>query len=179
LMKMNLTYRIPHDTQKITELERYHDKHEQKEGRAYMLLGIYLDEHLTLDVHVNHIVSKLTWSLHCIRMAKNILNYHGLRSLYFALIHSHLNYCPTILSCLSISNKNKLSKIQKKAIRVMSKSNCNAHTLPLFITHKILPNGKILKQGKLNFMHSIYYNYAPKTFKNIWVKNEERLGDYL
>ena len=56
-MKMNLTYRIPHDTQKITELERYHDKHEQKEGRAYMLLGIYLDEHLTLDVHINHIVS--------------------------------------------------------------------------------------------------------------------------
>jgi len=36
--------------------------------------------------------------------------------LYFALIHSHLCYCPTILSCTSISNQNKLAKIQKKAI---------------------------------------------------------------
>jgi len=169
---------LPHDPLKVTELERYHDKHENKEGRAYKLLGIYLDEHLSLDVHVNHIISKLTRSLYCIRMAKNNLNYCGLRSLYFALIHSHLSYCPTILSCLSISNKNKISKIQKKAIRVMTQSNYNAHTLPLFISHKILPFEKILKQGKLNFMHSIYYNYAPISFENIWVKNEERLGDY-
>ena len=69
---------LPHDPQKITELERYHDKHEQKECRAYKLLGIYLDEHLSLDVHVNHIVSKLTRSLYCIKMAKNNLNYQGL-----------------------------------------------------------------------------------------------------
>ena len=61
---------------------------------------------------------------------------------------------------------------------VMSQSNYNAHTLPLFISHKILPFEKILKQGKLNFMHSIYYNYAPKSFNNVWVKKEERLGDY-
>ena len=27
-------------------------------------------------------------------------------------------------------------------------------------------------------MHSVYYNYAPKSFEITWLKNEERLGDY-
>lgn len=27
-------------------------------------------------------------------------------------------------------------------------------------------------------MHSVYYDYAPHSFNNTWVKHEERLGDY-
>jgi len=113
----------------------------------------------------------------CIKMAKHNLNPHGLRSQYFALIHSHLNYCPIILNCLSQSNKSKLFKIQKKAIRVITGSVYNAHTGPLFVSQKILPFEKIIKQAKLMFMHSINFNYAPKSFTGTWIKNEERGGD--
>jgi len=169
---------LPHDPNGVTILERFHDKHESADGRAYKLLGVYLDEHLSFDKHVTHIINKLNRSLYCIRMAKHNLNCQGLRSLYFALIHSHLSYCPTILNCLSQSNKNKLFKVQKKAIRVITGSSYNAHTSPLFINHKILPLDKIIKHGKLSFMHSVYYDYAPKSFENVWIKNEERLGDY-
>ena len=144
----------------MTVLERCHDNHTQTDCRAYKLLGVYLDKHLTLDFHVNHIVKKLTCSMYCIKTAKNNLNYAGLRSLYFALIHSHLCYCPTILSCTSISNQNKLAKFQKKAIRIMTNSRYNAHTQPLFNSHKILPFDKILKSGRLTFMHSVYYDYG-------------------
>lgn len=115
--------------------------------------------------------------MYCIKMAKNNLNYKGLRSLYFAHIHSHLSYCPVILSTLSTANRNRLFKVQKKAIRIMTNSNYNAHTSPLFVQHKILPLDLILKQGKLLFMHSIYYGYAPKSFSNVWKKNEQRTGE--
>ena len=47
-------------------------------------------------------------SMYCIKMAKNNLNATGLRALYYALTHSHVNYCPIIMNCLSKSNKNKL-----------------------------------------------------------------------
>ena len=56
----------------------------------------------------------------------------------------------------------------------MTNSRYNAHTQPLFSDHKILPLNQILKQGRLIFMHSIFYNYAPKSFANVWVKNDER-----
>ena len=82
---------MPFNPDLVCPLERCHDKHQNKECRAYKLLGIFLDEHLSLDFHVKHLASKLNKSLYCIRAAKNNLNAKGLRSLYFALIHSHLN----------------------------------------------------------------------------------------
>jgi hypothetical protein len=54
----------PVDASLITPLERYHDNHLLKEGKAYKLLGIYLDELLSLNFHTEHLVSKLTRSLY-------------------------------------------------------------------------------------------------------------------
>ena len=56
----------------------------------------------------------------------------------------------------------------------MTYSRYNEHTTQLFIENKILPLDKILKQGKLIFMHSIFYNYAPQSFRNVWNHNEDR-----
>jgi len=47
---------LPFDPSKITVLERIHDKNENIECRAYKLLGIYLDEHLSLEHHVHHLL---------------------------------------------------------------------------------------------------------------------------
>jgi len=164
----------PFNPTMITTLERCHNTNPNVEARSYKLLGIYLDEHLTFDFHVNHLTKKLSKSLHCIRMAKNNLNLPGLKSLYYALIHSHLSYCPIILSCLSKTNLKKLEKIQKKEIRIITKSDYHAHTVPLFYTNRILPLDKIIKMAKLQFMHSVFYNYAPESFRNVWPRNEDR-----
>jgi len=164
----------PFNQELVTPLERIHSGHQNVDGQSYKLLGIYLDEHLTFDAHVNHLCKKLSRSLYCIKMAKNNINPPGLRALYFALIHSHLSYCPIILNCMTKTNLNKIEKIQKKAIRIISKSQYNAHTAPLFLNLKILPLEKIIKQSKLLFMHSVYYDYAPTSFQQTWIKNNER-----
>jgi hypothetical protein len=64
--------------------------------------------------------------------------------------------------------------VQKKAIRIITHSNYNDHTAPLFRRLGILPFDKIIEQSKLNFMHSIEFNYAPSAFANTWTKNNER-----
>ena len=43
----------------ITILERYHTSHLNQNSRAYKLLGVFLDENLTFDFHVKHILNKL------------------------------------------------------------------------------------------------------------------------
>lgn len=172
------------DNTLFTTLERYYDNHPSKDCRSYKLLGILLDEHLSLESHTNHIISKLTRSLYCIRQSKHIIPLRGLKSLYFALIHSHLTYCTSILSCLSAKNKLRIFKIQKKAIRIMTNSAYNAHTSPLFIEHNILPFDQLIHQAQLLFMHSIEYKYAPLSFSNTWQKNTDQnlnlrnLNDY-
>jgi hypothetical protein len=101
----------PHDDNLVTVLERYHDKHTSPECRSYKLLGIFLDEHLTLDSHVNHICSKLTRSLYCIKQAKHTIPLTGLRSLYYALIHSHLTYCTIIVPLVSLCSTCQREKV--------------------------------------------------------------------
>jgi len=49
----------PPDSNLITTLERYHDNHLNKECRYYKYLGIYLDEHLTLETHTSHLVNSV------------------------------------------------------------------------------------------------------------------------
>jgi hypothetical protein len=165
------------DDSLITVLERYHDNHQTPDCRAYKLLGIYLDEHLSLDSHVNHICSKLTRYLYCIKQAKHIVPKSGLKALYFSLIHSHLTYCTAILNSITLANKSRIEKVQKKAIRIMTASSYNAHTTPLFIQHGILPFDKLITQAQLTFMHSIEYKYAPSSYENIWPKNVDRDHD--
>jgi hypothetical protein len=168
----------PFNPNLVTTLESYHNNHPNADSRSYKLLGILFDEHLSFDYHVNHLTRKLSKSMFCIRMAKNNLNPSGLRSLYFALVHSHLSYCPIILNCLSKTNLNRLEKVQKKAIRIITNSKYNAHTAPLFIEKGILPIDKIIKMAKLSFMHSIYYDYAPRSFEQVWTRNIDRQNDH-
>jgi hypothetical protein len=74
------------------------------------------------------------------------------------------------------NNKNikQITVIQKKAIRVISKSKYNEHTNPIFKSLRILPYDKIILQNKLHFMHSIEYDYAPRSFTGTWEKNVNR-----
>ena len=161
--------------QLISPIERIYNSHPNKDLQAYKLLGIYLDENLSFNYHINLLINKLNRSLYCINRSKNFLTKKALLTLYFALIHSHLNYCPTIVSCANKNLINKITLLQKKAIRVITKSNYNAHTGPLFKSLNILTYESIILQAKLSFMHSVFHNYAPKSFNNVWEKRSDTL----
>jgi hypothetical protein len=56
--------------------------------------------------------------------------------------------------------------VQWKAIRIITHSNHNDHTAPLFKNLGIFPFGNIIEQSKLNLMNNIEFNYAPRAFAN-------------
>jgi hypothetical protein len=93
----------------ITELERVHNNNEKPDCRAYKLLGVYFDENMTFNCHFTSLANKLSRSLYCINRTKNFINKNSLITLYYALIHSHLTYCPITLSSTSSSNIKKFS----------------------------------------------------------------------
>jgi hypothetical protein len=121
------------DPSKIHILERIHNLNTNPSGTSFKLLGIHLDENLTLQNHVSLLCNKLSRALFILRQTKNFLPATALRMLYFSLFHCHLMYCPIILSITSQTNITKIFKLQKKAIRVITHSNHNAHTNTLFL----------------------------------------------
>ena len=164
----------PHDPGKISVLERIHTNHPNPSSRSYKLLGILFDENLNFSFHISSLKAKLSKALFCINRVKHLVPQKTLKTIYFSLFHSHLLYCPLIVSCASKSLIDKIFILQKKAIRAITLSPANTHTEPLFLQLKILPYQKIFDKQQLVFFHSIYNNYAPSSFANNWIKNSDR-----
>ena len=92
-----------------------------------------------MDTHFIKLGKKLTKSLYFLRRVQNILTKEALLSLYYAIFHAHLLYCPIVTSGISAQVLKKIKILQKKAIRTITKSKSREHTEPLFRQLKILP----------------------------------------
>ena len=165
---------LPHDPNLVSTLDRIHFNHPDPSCHSYKHLGILFDEHLSFSLHIDSLKSKLSKALFIINRVKNIVPQKTLKTLYFTLFHSHLLYCPLIVSCASKACVNKIVIMQKKAIRTITNSKATSHTEPLFTSLKILTYHNIIYKAQLLFFHSIHFNYAPSTFTNSWKKNLDR-----
>jgi hypothetical protein len=141
---------------------------------AIKFLGVYLDPKLNFKYHVSKMCKKIASSLYVINMAKNLLSFKALKSLYFALVHSHLIYGIHVWSAAPTYVLNPLEKLQKKAIRIVNSVPYNSHTEPLFKQCEIFPLSLLIKYFKLLFMYDFTNDLLPLSFKNIWVTNAER-----
>jgi hypothetical protein len=88
------------------------------------------------NYHTQHLVSELNKSLYCISKIQKCFahQYNALKSLFYALMHSHITYSLILISCSSNKNISRITFLQKETIRIISKSNYHAHTDPIFKT---------------------------------------------
>ena len=84
-------------------------------------LGIWIDDKLTWKLHVENLKIKLNKNYRILCNSKNMLNINAQKSLYYAQIHSHLQY--GIVSwgnMISATEISKLQKIQNKCVSTLS-----------------------------------------------------------
>ena len=94
----------------------------------FNFLGLTIDEHLTWKPHIQKVSNKIARTLGVMCRLKNFLPSHILRMLYNSLVLPHLQY-----SILTWGFKaSRLEKLQKRALRIITRSKYNAHTEPLF-----------------------------------------------
>jgi len=144
---------------------------ETPETKSIRVLGVFLDERLCFKNHIDIVSKKVSKSLFMLSRIKNILPKRCLRLLYFSLIHSHLNYCSIILSAAKKSMLNKLFKLQKKAVRIISLAEFRAHTAPLFSLQNILPLEALIEFNVLNFMYCYTKNNLSSSLSNVFPRN--------
>ncbi len=130
---------VPEDPNQIYLITR------DGEEKSFKLLGVFFDEYLSFDYHVSSLCVKISKSLFCLHLIKNFVTNSALKSLYYAMIHSHLAYCINIYGCASANVLNKLIVKQKEAIRVISLANYRDHTIPLFKRLGILPLNELIR----------------------------------
>ncbi len=113
------------------------------------------------------------------RQVRNLINPKAAKSLYYSLFHSHLLYGIIVTSCATKGLINRITTLQKKAVRILCNETNLAHTEPLFNKLQILTFPNLILEAKLKFMHAITINYSHSSFDNVWQKNEQRERGYL
>lgn len=101
-------------------------------------LGLTIDENLSWNKHVENVVSKMASGIYALWQMSKISDLDTLKTLYHALIQSHVHYGISIYGATSKQNLDKILLKQKKAIRIMAGLKISDTVKHLFIHFKIL-----------------------------------------
>ena len=121
--------------------------------RYHKILGIVIDQDLSFKEHINQLCIKLSHSFSLLYQLKDFVTINILRNLYYAHVHPHLIYCLPIWGSTYPTHLQPLFILQKKIIRIITLSNFNEHTEPLFKSTNILKLYDLIKYEIAGYMY--------------------------
>ena len=140
-------------------------------------LGVLIDENLTWKKHIDCISKTLSRNIGIMNKLKHFIPERILYSLYCTFVLPYLNYGILIWGNTCKTYLDKLIKLQKWAVRVISNSHYRSHANPLFQKYNIL-NVEDMHSLELGvFMYKYSINDLPYTFHNYFSKRSD-IHDY-
>jgi len=132
-------------------------------------LGVILDNKFTWKKHIDAVSNKISQQIGILKKVKYKLSQVSLKMLYDSFIQSHLYYCTIMWGAAYNTNLIHLQSLQKQAIRVITFSNYNEHSAPLFFKLKKLNIKNIYKFQLIMYMYRCKY----KLLHNCIISHEE------
>ena len=95
-------------------------------------LGVILNEHLTWNKHIDEQNKKISNNIALLRTAKSFVPEQILNKMYNAFVIPNFYYCSTFWNDGYKSKLTKLSKLQKKAARVITGASYDVRSNEIF-----------------------------------------------
>ena len=96
-----------------------------------------------------------------------------LKNIYHAIFSSHIQYASQIWTPKLISVTDKISRLQKSAMRIMTFSEFRAHSEPLFKKLEILKFRDIISLNNCSFVYDYFHNNLPRSFTNTFFRSDD------
>ena len=140
----------------------------------FNFLGITFDKHMTWKPHIDRIANKLNRTIGILNCLKRQLPMHIKLTLYYSLVQPHIIYGILLWG----HNCDRILKLQKKIIRIISLSKYNAHTNPLFRSLNILKVNDTFSLYTLKFYHKYINNKVPLYFQSFQITRVHEIHNY-
>ena len=140
----------------------------------FNFLGLIFNEHMFWKHHINTIANKMIKLSGILNKLKRFLPGYILRTLYFSMVQSRLLY--GILAWGF--DHQRLVKIQKRFIRIISLSTYNAHTEPWFKHFEILKINNLFDLNCLKFIYNYNKRELPNYFLNFRYEQRSSIHDH-
>ena len=136
-------------------------------------LGVLIDECLTWKNHIDCISKTISRNIGVMNKLKFSLPTRILHTLYCTLILPYINYGILIWGNTCKLYIDKLVKLQKWAIRTVSKSHYRSHTAPLFANSNVLTINDMYTLELAIFMYKFSINELPVAFNDFFTKRSD------
>ena len=177
--KTNLMFfGTPHQTNNITN-----DNHIYLDGckltRVYeaKFLGITLDHNLTWRSHINSICKTCCRNIGVLNKLKHFLPKPNMYQLYCTLILPFLTYGILLWGNANRNSLDRIVKLQKRAVRIITNSSYLSHTKPLFEKFNMLDVHQLYKKELGIFMYKYHNGLLPRSFDNVFI-NMKSIHNY-
>ena len=136
---------------------------------SFNFLGLTINEYMTWSDHSAKIANKISRTLGVMNRLKRFLPFSVMKLMYDSLILSHLQFG---ITCWGFES-NRLIRLQKRALRIMTNSKYNAHTEPVFKELCLLKLGDIFDIQCMKFFFKFKNETLPKYFRSLFTFNHE------
>ena len=123
-------------------------------------LGIVFDSSFNWDPHICSVCKKLARANGVLSKLRYYVSREVILSLYYSLFHSHLSYSTNAWAVNTNSTK-RILNLQKKAVRLITFSEFDAHSLPLFTQLRILSFNDFVKFSNITFIFNLLNRNFP------------------
>ena len=142
-----------------------------KRVRETKALGIYIDEFLSWEKHIDKIAKKVSSGIGAIRKLKPCVDRNTLICAYNALVLPHLDYCCEVWDTIGTTLSDRLQKLQNRAARAIV-GRKNEHGQSELALNEL--NWKPLSERRTQFVASLMYkithDLAPLRLTDIFQK---------
>lgn len=134
------------------------------------ILGLVLDENLKWDKHIEEQSKKISQNIALLRRAKSFLPQKDLVTMYNAFVLPYFTYCSTVWSDGCLTQIEKLSKLQRRAARVITGDIYEVHSSEILKKLVWLPIDKILKNREIITTFKALTGMLPKYISELFNK---------
>ena len=123
--------------------------------QSLKFLAVMIDENLNWKSHIDLLINNISKNVGILYKASKLLNFNCLKNIYFALIHSYVNYANIAWGSYCRTYLNKIHLKQKQAVRTIFHKDRLTHSRPLLKNLKALNVYQINLYQVSSFMYQV------------------------
>ena len=143
------------------------DNTKLKLSSSVKYLGIRLDQHLSWSVHLDFLATKLRTANGVLSKLRYYIPLCTLLPIYYALFHSHLSYAAIVWG-QTLNNHSRISRLQNKAVRILTFSRYDSSAAPLYAQTGIPAIPNYIFYLNVKTIHETLNNIVPSALQNLF-----------
>lgn len=136
-----------------------------KRYESLKYLGVFFDEHLTWKKQLSIINTKLSKTSGIMAKLRHYCNLSTLRGIYYSLFYPYIIYGIVCWGCALPTHLKPLQILQNKTVRIMTFSDFQAPSNPIFLQLNFLKIDQVFQLQALLLLYKYHHSMLPEVFE--------------